>query len=294
MALKLIVENDRNELSVFDFDGNLISVGRSENNDLVLKERNVSRHHFQLEIVDNRIVIQDSGSYNSTFVNDLEISGKMEIFVGDIIAVGDYNIFLEQDEDSNLKTASTVKEGKKTAEEDLLLAKKGYIGGKTFPLRGAETVIGSHASADVYLPKKEIPSMHSKIIFDGNMYLLVKGDYEEKYSLIVNDMEVPSVDMRNGDEIRVDEFIFEFIEKGEEYDPIPYLLKAEEERREKLRKDMESKAIKSVHDRDDSEITEVKKKPGSKVIKNPLYLGIAIAGLIVLAVVIIVIVSVVL
>ncbi len=291
MVLKLIVENDRNELSVHDFDGNFIAVGRAENNDLVLKERNVSRHHFQLEIVDNRIVIQDRGSFNSTFVNDRDIKERMEIFVGDIITIGDYNIYLEQDDDSSLKTTSTVKEGKRTADEDLLLAKAGFIGGKTFPLRGAETVIGSHASADVFLPEENIPPMHSKIIFDGNMYLLVKGNYEDNYSLIVNDMEVPSVDMRNGDEITVGKFIFEFVEKGEEYDPIPFLLAAEEERREKLRKDIESKAIKSVHDEDETEITEVKKKPSSNIFKHPLFITIFVAALITLVVVIIVVLT---
>jgi hypothetical protein len=293
MVLKLIVENDRNELSVFDFDGNFIAVGRAHNNDLVLKERNVSRHHFQLEIVDNRIVIQDRGSYNNTFVNDREISEKMEIFVGDIITVGDYNIFLEQDEDSSLKTAATIQEGKKKAQENLLLAKKGFVGGKVFPLRGAETVIGSHASADVFLPREGIPPMHSKIIFDGNMHLLVKGNYEEKYSLVVNDMEVPSVDMRNGDEITVGEFLFEFVEKDEEYDPIPFLLAAEEERKEKLRKDIKSKTIKSVHDEDEAEITQVKKKPSSGIFGNPVYIGIVIAGIVALIVVVSVIISVV-
>ena len=131
MTLKLIVENDRNELNVHDFDGNYIAAGRSSNNDLVLNERNVSRHHFQLEIVDNRIIIEDRGSYNKTFVNDREISEKMEIFVGDVISIGDYNIYLEQDEDSALKTASTAKSSKKTALDNLLLAKSGYIGGKT-------------------------------------------------------------------------------------------------------------------------------------------------------------------
>ena len=35
MVLKLIVENDRNELSVFDFDGNFIAVGRAENLSLI-------------------------------------------------------------------------------------------------------------------------------------------------------------------------------------------------------------------------------------------------------------------
>ena len=103
--LKLIVENDRNELSIFEFDGNLITVGRSEKNDLILNERNVSRYHFQLEIVDGRIIICDRGSYNHTFVDEHELVGeKLEIFVGNVITVGDYNIYLEQDEEALLKT----------------------------------------------------------------------------------------------------------------------------------------------------------------------------------------------
>ena len=42
--LKLIVENDRNELNIFEFNGNLITVGRSPKNDLVLDERLLSKH----------------------------------------------------------------------------------------------------------------------------------------------------------------------------------------------------------------------------------------------------------
>lgn len=280
MGLKLIVENDRNELSVYSFDSNYIAAGRGENNDLVLKERNVSRHHFRLEIIDSRILIEDSGSYNQTFVNDREITGKMELFVGDVITVGDYNVYLEQDEDSALKTAPCAPSGKKVAAESLLLAKSGNVGGKIFPLRGAETVIGSHASADVYLFRSDIPAQHSKLIFDGNIYLLVKGDYKGKYSLVVNDMEIDSVDMRNGDEIKVGGYVFEFIEKGEEYDPIPYQNIADEARKEKLRKDI--KGIKSVHDDETTEITRVKKAP----LSNTFYIGMGIAAVLVIAAII--------
>ncbi|HNW82036.1 MAG TPA: FHA domain-containing protein [bacterium] len=284
MVLKLIVENDRNELTVYDFEGNYIAAGRSDSNDLVLKERNVSRHHFQLEIIDNRIIIEDRGSSNQTFVNDREIAGKMEIFVGDVITIGDYNVYLEQDEDSALKTSSIAKAGRKVAAENLLLAKSGYIGGKVFPVKGAETVIGSHASADVYLYGSDIPAQHSKLIFDGNIFLLVKGDYKGKYSLVVNDMEIDSVDMRNGDEIKVGSFVFEFIEKGEEYDPMPYQIIAEDVRKEKLRKDI--KGIKSVHDDETTEITQVKRIS----FKKPLFIGIGIAAVIVTVVVIAVII----
>ena len=259
-ALKLIIENDKNELNVYEFGGNLITVGRSEKNDLVLNERNISRYHFQLEIIDDRIIISDRGSYNHTFVDERELSNeKLEIFVGNVITVGDYNIYLEQDDESLLKTVQTVVEsdGKKIASDNLLLAKNGYLGGKVFPLAGLETVIGTHASADVYLSSPDIPPIHSKIVFDGNIYLLVKGDYEADYPLIVNDTEVNSIDMRNGDEIKVGDFVFEFIEKGAEYDPQPYQLEAEKTRKEKLRKDISGKKIKSINDEERDEKTEI-------------------------------------
>lgn len=283
-ALKLIVENDKNELSVFEFGRNLITVGRSEKNDLVLDERNVSRYHFQLEIIDDRIIISDCRSYNHTFVDDRELFGeKLEIFVGNVITVGDYNIYLEQDEESQLKTVQPVSEveDKKIASDNLLLAKNGYLGGKVFPLAGRETVIGSHASADVYLSSGDIKPIHSKIVFDGNIYLLVKGDYKADYPLIVNDTEVDSVDMRNGDEIRVGDFVFEFIEKGEEYDPQPYQLEAEKSRKEKLRHDIKGKKIKSINDEEQDEKTEITRV--SKPAKGKKIALIAVAILVLAA-----------
>ncbi len=283
--LKLIVENDRNELNIFEFNGNLITVGRSPKNDLVLDERNVSRYHFQLEVVDGRIIICDRGSYNHTFVDERELVGeKLEIFVGNVITVGDYNIYLEQDEEALLKTVQPLVEsdGKKIAADNLLLAKNGYLGGKIFPLAGRETVIGTHASADVYLSADNIPPIHSKIVFDGNIYLLVKGDYNAGYPLIVNDTVVNSVDMRNGDEIRVGDFIFEFVEKGEEYDPQPYQLEAEKSRKEKLRKDIKGKKIKSINDEEQDEKTEItrvnKSGTGKKIVVILLALIVAAAA----------------
>ena len=187
--LKLIVENDRNELNIFEFNGNLITVGRSPKNDLVLDERNVSRYHFQLEIVDGRIIICDRGSYNHTFVDERELVGeKLEIFVGNVITVGDYNIYLEQDEESLLRTVRPAVEAvsRKVAQDNLLLAKNGYLGGKIFLLAGRETVIGSHASADVYLSSEDIPPIHSKIVFDGNIYLLVPA-LDHRYAVSFRD-----------------------------------------------------------------------------------------------------------
>lgn len=289
MTLKLIVENDKNELSVHAFTGDLITAGRAENNDLCLPERNISRHHLQLEAVDGRITIEDSGSYNSTFVNGREILKKMEIFVGDVITVGDYNIYLEQDDEDAQKSTRETLPSVQKATEEILLAKNGPNGGRVFPIKGVETVLGSHAGADVYIYGPDIPEVHSKIIFDGNIYLLIKGDLGKKYPLIVNGMEINSVDIRHGDEIKIVDYIFEYIEKGNEYDPQPYLMKAQEERKNKLRDDFNEKKIKSFHE-EEEEVTEVTKKTPkpqkSAMPSKSIMIGVFVAIAIILALVI--------
>jgi pSer/pThr/pTyr-binding forkhead associated (FHA) protein len=259
MGLKLIVENDRNELSVHGFSTDLITVGRAADNDLVLPERNVSRHHFQLELLDKRIIIEDRGSYNATFVNAKELQRKVEIFVGDIITAGDYNIYLEEDEEEEgpAKTRE-IDASPKVAQTEILLAKNGVIGGRAFAVKGAETVIGSHAGSDVYLFHPDIPEVYAKIIFDGNIYLLISGTRDKNYPLVVNGMTVESIDLRHGDEVKIGTFLFDYIEKGNEYNPYEYLMQADEERRRKLREDIEQKNIKSLKDED--EVTEVTKQ----------------------------------
>ncbi|HSA32734.1 MAG TPA: FHA domain-containing protein [bacterium] len=260
MGLKIIVENDRSELSVHEFNAGLITAGRAPDNDLVLPERNVSRHHFQLELLDKRIVIEDRGSYNASFVNGKEIAGKVEIAVGDIIAVGDYSIYLDQDdeEEGGASLSREIDASPKIAETDLLMAKNGVIGGRVFAVKGAETVIGSHAGADVYLCRPDIPDVYAKIIFDGNIFLLIRGVRDKDHPLIVNGMKIESIDLRHGDEVQVADFLFDYIEKGQEYNPYQYLIAADEERRRRLREDLDEKKIRSL--RDEDEVTEVTKR----------------------------------
>ncbi len=289
MVLKLIVENDKNELSIFEFNSNLITIGRAESSDLVLNERNISRHHFQMELVDNRIFINDNGSSNFTFVNDREIKQKTEIFIGDIISVGDYNIYLEQSEEGFAKTTQSITFEEEIAEENLLLAKNGPNGGRVFPIKGHETVIGSHAGADIYLYSPGIPEVHSKIIFDGNTYLLIAVNASEKVPLIINGMKLDSVDIRNGDEIAVGEHLFEFVEKGFQYNSYPYLLKAEEERKKRLMEEINQKQIISTEEKEEK--TEVTRKVSSQNNSKIMIIAVAVIALIVIIATIIIVVK---
>lgn len=66
-----------------------ISIGRSQDNDVVLGESNISRHHCQLiQYDDGKVAICDNGSTNGTFVNGERINGKRFLRMTDEVRLG--------------------------------------------------------------------------------------------------------------------------------------------------------------------------------------------------------------
>ena len=66
-----------------------ISIGRTNENDIVLENRGVSRKHAMIEFNDNAAVVIDSESLNGTFVNNRKISEEV-LHNDDIITIGKY------------------------------------------------------------------------------------------------------------------------------------------------------------------------------------------------------------
>jgi DNA-binding response OmpR family regulator len=63
------------------------SIGRWEDNDVVVDDRWVSRHHAQIRREDEGYVVQDLGSKNGTFVNGRRIAAPTPLADGDEIQV---------------------------------------------------------------------------------------------------------------------------------------------------------------------------------------------------------------
>jgi len=55
------------------FDGELVRVGSGADNELVIPDRSVSRSHCRIFLESGRFVIQDEGSKNGTYVNDVPV-----------------------------------------------------------------------------------------------------------------------------------------------------------------------------------------------------------------------------
>ncbi len=65
------------------------SIGRSTRNDISLPYPEVSRRHARLWQVEGSAFIEDLGSTNGTFVNDVRLRAPQEIYDGDEIQLGD-------------------------------------------------------------------------------------------------------------------------------------------------------------------------------------------------------------
>ena len=85
-----IVVNHGSEISTFDIENAVVSIGRSSDNHIQLTDKYTSRNHLILWGEDGRFFVKDLGSENGTYVNGRPIpSGKVvelrknqSIFVG--------------------------------------------------------------------------------------------------------------------------------------------------------------------------------------------------------------------
>ncbi len=65
------------------------TIGRTQENDIAIKNFLVSRHHAKIYTKDGKVVIKDLGSANGTFVNGIRVE-EAELRTGDVILIGNY------------------------------------------------------------------------------------------------------------------------------------------------------------------------------------------------------------
>jgi hypothetical protein len=77
------------------FDKPAITIGRDEENDVVLPDGDVSRQHARVLFESGRLVIVDLASTNGTYVNGRKIRTRRVIEEGDEISIGDFLLGVE-------------------------------------------------------------------------------------------------------------------------------------------------------------------------------------------------------
>jgi len=88
-----IIARDGEE-HVHEFDGSGLTIGRAADNDLVIADTRVSRHHARISGRRRTLVYADLGSTNGSRVNGVQV-GELVLGAGDRIELGDTVIIIE-------------------------------------------------------------------------------------------------------------------------------------------------------------------------------------------------------
>lgn len=70
----------------------VLTIGRADDNDIVVHSVHVSRHHAEVRWDGSRYLLQDLGSKNGTFLNGRRIEGPQPLRPGDIITIPDLEL----------------------------------------------------------------------------------------------------------------------------------------------------------------------------------------------------------
>jgi pilus assembly protein CpaF len=89
---KLLVQEKGQEAKLLSFDKVEITVGRVNQNDIVLEKGNVSKKHVKIVHKDGKFVVADLKSTNGTFVNGRRINAPHVLKEDDKVTVGDFTI----------------------------------------------------------------------------------------------------------------------------------------------------------------------------------------------------------
>ena len=65
-----------------------ITIGRGDDNDICVSENFVSYHHAVIYRHGNQYVIEDLGSRNHTYVDNIKLNGRRYLKTGDLIRIG--------------------------------------------------------------------------------------------------------------------------------------------------------------------------------------------------------------
>ena len=206
-----------------------ISIGRTNDNDIVLENRGVSRKHAMIEFNNNAAVIIDNESLNGTFVNNRKITEEV-LRDADTITIGKYSLVYHTeatqggDERASLDGTMVLntKKQKELLENDRvekhIVAKYGgsvLVGEENvefaeYRLDREVTTVGKAKFVHVKAKGLFLAGIQAKIVKENSCFSLVNLGKTSK--VLVNGEATRECVLRNGDIITVGKSTFKFVE----------------------------------------------------------------------------------
>ena len=233
--LQLLVEKNGKHISTEEYStDSIVSIGRGDDNVLVLESSNVSRNHCQLIFENGNWQIEDLGSTNGVELDGIRVakgivnnrsslavrpflltvslpSEEADGTIADSTLTGDGTLVgnatqtdltaIGDEEEQTMVGTSLGEDGTSIQDEvqqDFILVQNGLSSGVSVPLF-EENIIGSQSSCDLVLRDAGIESEHLRISYDGKRYSFIKLSTSEQ--VLLNGKNADAGFLKNDDSI---------------------------------------------------------------------------------------------
>ena len=213
---QLTIEDDEGQRTSLDLNLEEYTVGRAEDNDIRLTERNVSRKHAMLRITVDGWELLDEGSYNGTYVNGERVGGDGAILAaGDVINIGDYRVELS---DAAADQPPPDETGR-TRRPDRLICVIGPVPGHEFPLQGDMLQVGRAEEADLSINHASVSRLHAELhnLGEGRWEVVDQGSSN---GIRINGVELRRGIIEPGDALELGDVRLRFVALGKFYRPV--------------------------------------------------------------------------
>jgi pSer/pThr/pTyr-binding forkhead associated (FHA) protein len=192
----------------------VILLGREADNDVMLDDDAVSRHHAELRWNGGRPCLVDRASMNGTLHNTQPIHGSVALASSDILQLGAHKYRFERVEPAPAPLQETRKVAGVTsasapdlqwlAERLALVALSGPQRGARWELTEALATIGRDPECEVHLPDASVSRRHAQIVRQATGYYL--SDLASRNGTLLNGQPViEPTRLRSADVVRVGE-----------------------------------------------------------------------------------------
>ncbi len=226
---EIIVKFDNKVVERIVTEKKRITIGRTNDNDIVLENRGVSRKHAIIEFNNNAAVVIDNESLNGTFVNNRKVSEEI-LRDEDIITIGKYALVYRAEAEHDGACAANfdgtmvlrTKQQKKLLENDKIerqivdkyggsvLMGEENAGFSEYKIDREVTTIGKAKFVHVRAKGFWISGIQAKIAKENNCYTLTNLGRKGKTK--VNGEDVSQAVLKNGDLITVGKSTYKFVE----------------------------------------------------------------------------------
>lgn len=171
----VVVEDDRGGLvTELKLDSGILSIGRTDENDIVLPSSSISRNHCRLKIQNGIVTLFDMNSSNGIYVDEIRIKDHVEIDEHHAVRLGDYRLRVERvTPKGGVSGISTALVSPDQAHSRLILLSGRQVG-REILLFEPMTTIGRIEENDVSLPDISVSRHHAQLRLqnDGSFVLI--------------------------------------------------------------------------------------------------------------------------